>query len=193
MGVNRRRNYFINKDFQSRFILRFVLTTTFWAVAAITLFAYFAGKRLHDALYTSHLKISSPGELLLSSAVGAQAISLVLFVVLLAYAIYTLRKKLSIPLYMLRKDIARIAGGDLATGVSLRAEDEFQDLASAMDVMRKGLDEKLIKIKEGHAGLSSAVSGLQKAVLKGDPSANAVGSLKEAAARMKEELNGFSC
>ena len=192
MGVNRRKNYFINKDFQSRFILRFVLTTTLWAVAAIALFAYFAKKRLQDALYTTHLKVSSPGELLLSSAVSAHAVALVLFVVLLAYAIYALSKKLSVPLYILKKDIARIAGGDLATEVSLREEDEFQYLASDVDAMRKELDGKLIKIKEGHAVLSLAVSELQKAALKGNPSANHVGSLKEAVARMKEELNAFT-
>jgi methyl-accepting chemotaxis protein len=193
MGINRRRNYFISKDFQSRFILRFVITTTLWAVAAIALFAYFAKQRLQDALYTTHLKASSPGELLMSSAVAAQAIALVVFVVLLVYAIYTLWKKLSVPLYMLKKDIARIAAGDLVTAVSLRDEDEFLDLASEMNTMRSELSRRLTKIKEGQAELSSAASGLQKAVLKGDPPAKHIGSLKEAIARMKEELNAFTC
>jgi methyl-accepting chemotaxis protein len=193
MGVNRRRNYFINKDFQGRFILRFVLTTTLWAVAAITFFAYFGKKRLQEALYTTHLKASSPGELLLSSAATAYALALVLFVVLLAYAVYSLRKKLSAPLYMLGKDMARIADGDLVTEVSLRDEDEFQELASDVDTMRKELDQKLIRIKEAHTALSSAVSELQRAALKGDPSANHIDPLKNAVTRMKEALNAFTC
>ncbi len=193
MGINRRRNYFINKDFQSRFILRFVLTTNLWAIAAIAFFAYFGRKRLQEALYTTHLKASSPGELLLSSALSAQAIALVLFVLLLAYAIYTLRKKLSVPLYMLKKDLAGIADGDLVAAVSLREEDDLQELATDMDVMRKELGRKLIKIKQGHMVLSSAVFELQRAILKGNPSADQVGALKEAVIRMKEELNAFTC
>ena len=192
MVVNRRKNFFIDKDFQSRFIVRFVFTTTLWAVAAISLFAYFAGKRLQEALYTTHLKVSSPGELLLSSSAAAQAIALVLFIVLLAYAIYALRKKLSVPLYMLKKDIARIADGDLASVVSLREEDEFQELASDMDAMRKNLGRKLGGIKEGNAALSSAIYDLQRAAAKGEVSAKQVGPLKEVAARMKEELNAFT-
>jgi len=192
MGINRRRNYFIHKDFQSRFILRFVLTTTVWAVAAIALFTYFARKRLQDALYTTHLQVSTPGELLMSSTVAAHAIAILLFVLLLAYSIYKLRKNLAVPLYMLRKDITRIADGDLATAVSLRDADEFQDLASNMDAMRKELGLKLIKIKEGHAVLASAVSDLQRAVLKGNSSETHVASLKKAVSRMKEELNAFT-
>lgn len=193
MVVNRRKNFFIDKDFQSRFILRFVFTTTLWAIAAIALFAYFARKRLQDALYTTHLKASSPGELLLSSTAAAQAIALLLFIVLLAYSIHALRKRLSVPLYMLKKDLARIAGGDLAAVVSLRAEDEFQDLAEDVEAMRKELGRKLINVKERHAALSAAVAGLQMAVLKGDLSAKDAGILKAAAARMKEELNAFTC
>lgn len=192
MGVNRRRIIFINKDFQGRFVLRFVITTTLWAVAAITLFAYFAGKRLQDALYTTHLKATSPGELLLSSTVTAYAIALVLFVALLAYAVYTLRKRNMVPLYMLKKDISRIAAGDLVTPVFLREEDEFQDLATDVDAMRRELERKLAEIKEGHAAFSSAISGLQKAVLKGNPSADQVVPLKEAVTRMKEGLNAFT-
>ena len=192
MGNNRRRNYFINKDFQSRFILRFVLTTTVWAIAAILLFTYFAKKKLEEALYSSHLTVSSPGELLLSSTVFAHAIALVLFVFLLAYAVYTLWKKLSFPLYMLKKDLARIAGGDLVTEVSLREEDEFQDLAAEVNAMRKELDSKLVKIKDGHAALAAAVSELRRAVLRDNPSSTPVGPLKEAIERMKEGLNAFT-
>jgi len=193
MGVNRRRNFFIHKDFQSRFILRFVSTTTLWAVAAIALFAYFSKKRLQDALYTTHFKVSSPGELLLSSTISAYTIALVLFIALLAYAISTLRKKHLTPLYMLKKDISRIAGGDLVTEVSLREEDEFQDLASDVNAMRKELCRNLVKIKEGQVALSSAISELQRAVLQEQPATDHVVSIKEAVARMKEHLNVFTC
>lgn len=192
MGVNRRRNFFINKDFQARFILRFVFTTTCWAVAAIVLFAYFAWKRLEDALYSSHIKVSSPGELLLSSAVAAQAIALFLFIALLAYAVHTLWRKLSVPLYMLKKDLVRIAAGDLVSEVSLRREDEFQELASDFDAMREGLRRKLMNIREGHDAVSLAVSELHKAVLKGEASVEHIGSVQEAVARLKEKLNAFT-
>ena len=190
--MNRRRNYFINKDFQIRFIQRFLVTTTVWAVAAASLFAYFAKLRLQGALYSSHLTIKSTAELLGPSTLLAHAIALVLFAALLAYAIYALWKKLSVPLYMLKKDLVRIASGDLVNDVTLREEDEFQKLAAEIDEMRKELRRKLIRIKEKHADVSTAVSGLDRVLLQGQPVSNQAESIKAAAARLLEELHAFT-
>jgi methyl-accepting chemotaxis protein len=190
--MNRRRNYFINKDFQIRFIQRFLVSTTVWAVAAAAFFAYFAKRRLQDALYSSHLTIKSTAELLGPSTLLAHAIALVLFAALLAYAIYALWKKLSVPLYMLKKDLVRIASGDLVNDVTLREEDEFQKLAAEIDEMRKELRRKLVRIKEKHADVSTAVSGLDRVLLQGQPVSNQAESIKAAAARLLEELHAFT-
>ena len=186
--MNRRRNYFINKDFQIRFIQRFLVSTTVWAVAAAAFFAYFAKRRLQDALYSSHLTIKSTAELLGPSTLLAHAIALVLFAALLAYAIYALWKKLSVPLYMLKKDLVRIASGDLVNDVTLREEDEFQKLAAEIDEMRKELRRKLVRIKEKHADVSTAVSGLDRVLLQGQPVSNQAESIKAAAARLLARL-----
>ena len=190
--MNRRRNYFINRDFQIRFIQRFLVTTTVWAIAAASLFAYFAEQRLQGALYSSHLSVKSTGELLAPSTLLAHAIALALFAALLGYAIYALWKKLSVPLYMLKKDLVRIASGDLVNDVTLREEDEFQKLAGDVDEMRKELRRKFIRIKEMHTGVAGAVNGLDRAVLKGQPVANQAGAVAAAAARLQEELHAFT-
>ncbi len=82
-----RKIYFINKDFQSRFILRFVAVATIWASAAIMLFVYLAGKRLDAIRYSSHLDITTIRELLLPVTVGVHAISFLVFAGILAYTV----------------------------------------------------------------------------------------------------------
>ncbi len=187
-----RKNYFIKKDFQTRFIVRFVVTTTVWAAAAVSLFALLGSRRLEEVLYSPHINIRTTTELLMPSALQAHAISLALFAAILGYAIYALWKRLSVPLYCLKKDLARVSAGDLGSGITLREGEEFRDLASDLDGMRNGLRQKFARVKGAHETLSAAASDLERAVLKGRPSAQDVASLRSAVERMKEELNGFT-
>jgi methyl-accepting chemotaxis protein len=192
MVKNRRRNFFINKDFQSRFILRFAGAATIWSVAAALLFTFFAKERLRDALYSSHLTLRPAGEFLMPTALYAHGIALVLFTLILAYAIHALWKRLAAPLFMLKKDIARITSGDLVNRVLLREEDEFQELAAGADAMRSELGAKFVRIKEQHGALVRAIAGLDRAFLQGLPLNGHVAAVKETAARFHEELDVFA-
>ena len=126
------------------------------------------------------------------SAVHAHIISLLFFTALLVYAIRSLWKKLAGPLYSLKKDITRITSGDLVSGVALRGDEEFQDLASDLDRMRGELRDKFVRLKEREEELSVAVSTLDRAVLKGARSVDHVSVVREATAKMSEELKGFT-
>jgi methyl-accepting chemotaxis protein len=192
MGPSNRKIYLVKKDFQSRFILRFVITTTVWAAVTVSLFTLMAGKRLEEFLYSPHINIKTTAELLMPSAVHAHIISLLFFVALLVYAIRSLWKKLAGPLYSLKKDITRITLGDLVSGVALRGDEEFQDLASDLDRMRGELRDKFVRLKEREEELSVAVSTLDRAALKGAASSDHVSVIREATAKMKEELKGFT-
>jgi methyl-accepting chemotaxis protein len=192
MGIANRKIYFIKKDFQFRFILRFVITTTVWAAATVSLFTIMAGKRLEEFLYSPHINIKTTAELLMPSAVHAHIISLLFFTALLIYAIRSLWKKLGVPLYSLKKDITRMTSGDLVSGVALRGDEEFQDLASDLDRMRGELRDRFVRLKEREDELSAAVSTLDRAVLKGSPSADHISAVREATAKMRQELKGFT-
>lgn len=192
MLFSHRRIYFIKKDFQSRFILRFVTTATVWAAATVVLFVIMAERRLDDIRYSTHISIKTTAELLLPSAMNAQFITLLIFAGTLAYAIHTLWERLAIPLGGIKKDIGRIAGGDLLSSVTVRDGEEFQDLASDLDGMRNELRRKFIRLKEGQTALFVAAEGLQKSILKGNPSLSQASALKDAVSRMKEEIHAFN-
>ncbi len=187
-----RKIYFIKKDFQSRFIVRFVVITTVWATGAIALFALMAERKLQEVLYSPHITVSTTAELLMPSAFQAHLISLLLFTVILLYAIHALWKRLSVPLHSLKKDIVRIAGGDLVSGVALREEEEFQDLAADLDGMRGELRRKVTAMKERHEELSEAAEAIEKALIRGTLSADQVAVFREKVLWMREELHEFT-
>ncbi len=186
-----RKIFFIKKDFQTRFILRFILVAIIWAAASIVLFASLAGRRLDSVRYSSHVDIATMKELLLPITVGAHAISLLVFAGILAYTIRTLWRRLSPPLFSLKKDIARIAAGDLMSEVSLSREEEFQDLAADLDGMRRGLRDKVVHIQKQQPLLSAAAVDLNNAFLKGGLSSSHVEALRTAVERMREQFRDF--
>lgn len=191
MLFGKRKIYFINKDFQSRFILRFVAVATIWAAATIMLFVYLTGKKLDAIRYSSHIDIKTTSELLLPVTVGVHAVSFLVFAAILAYTINALWKRLSPPLYSIKKDIMRIAGGDLASEVSLSKDEEFQHLATDLDAMRIGIREKIVLLKERQVMLSSAADELVKSTLGGNPSVSSAASLKAAVDGMKGDVRAF--
>jgi methyl-accepting chemotaxis protein len=188
---SKRKIYFIKKDFQSRFILRFAAVATVWSAASVLLFFYLANKKLEEIRYSSHIDIATTSELLLPVTIGSLAVSLLIFAGILGYAIHTLLHKLSGPLGQLRRDIARIEGGDLTSDIILREKDEFQDLAADLEEMRKELRARIARIKEQQAALSAAAAELGRSVQEGNASPQQAVSLESAVARMKEGVHAF--
>jgi methyl-accepting chemotaxis protein len=117
--------------------------------------------------------------------------SFLVFAGILAHTVNSLWRRLSPPLYSIKKDIVRIAGGDLASEVSLSKDEEFQHLATDLDTMRKGIREKIVRLKERQVELSSAADELVKSTLGGSPSVTSAASLQAAVDRMKKDIQVF--
>ena len=192
MLFSNRRQYFIKKDFQFRFILRFVIIATLWAAATVLLFFTYAERRLDEVRFSSHISIKTTAELLMPTTLNAQIISIAVFAVILAYSIHALWRRLSVPLISIKKDIIRIAGGDLVSAVTLGEDQEFQDLASDIDAMRSEVKQKIVRIKEKNAVLAAAAAELSKSVYKNSPSLTHAAALKNAVERMKEDIHAFT-
>jgi len=191
MRFNIRKIYFIKKDFQTRFILRFVALATVWAAATVMLFAYFAEKKLERLRLSSHFDITTTSELLLPITVSAHVVSLLMFACLLAYSIHSLWRRLSSPLSLIKRGIARVAGGELADEISIKENDEFQDLAADLNEMRRGLKGKIDSLKEQHVMLSSATAELRWLIDEGASSSVYADLFQVAMERMKKELEAF--
>lgn len=191
MRLMSRKIYFIKKDFQSRFILRFVAVATLWAAATVLLFASLAKRRLDEVRYSSSIDITTTRELLLPITVAAHIVSLLIVAGILAYAIHALWRRLSAPLSTIKSGIAGIARGELAREITLGKDEEFQDLAADLDGMRSSLRDRMIRIKEQQRALDAAAVELNRAVLEGKPPATAAASLQLAVERLREEVNAF--
>ncbi len=137
----RRRNYFINKDFQGRFVFMFVLLASIGGVMAVGLFNYLAQKRLDVIMYSIHIPAKRINELLSSDMLYANLFSFFLVLFFLVFAINRLSISIAGPLYRIKKDLKEISKGDLSFNITLRYKDEFKDFASEINSMIENLRE----------------------------------------------------
>ncbi|MBU0910743.1 MAG: HAMP domain-containing protein [Proteobacteria bacterium] len=139
----KRRNYFIDKVVQGRFIVGFSAASLAGGVVAVFCFRYFAQKKLDATLYAMRLP-DVPMRNLLMGEMVISTILTALFVVLLF--VFTARKvfsRIEGPLKKMAGSLARIAAGDLRSEVKLRENDEFQEFAEEVNSMVQAMNSRL--------------------------------------------------
>lgn len=139
----RRRNYFIEKSFQVRFILKFCILVVCGGLLTIGLLYATGMNSTTVSIVNSRVVVKSTGDFLLPILiqtflvvivlVGAAAILVTLFV----------SHKIAGPLYRLKKAMEQLSEGDFKAEVKLRQQDQLKDLADTFNTMVRKLKAKL--------------------------------------------------
>ncbi len=159
----RRRNYFVKKGFQSRFMLRFIAASVLANVITVTVFIFLARKKIDGLLFSMRLPNISVGELLSPEAFSASIVAVVSVSLLFLWVARGMYDKISGPLHQIREDLHTIGNGDLSCRVTLRDIDEFKDFAGEINAMVKTLDHRFSELKSRADELARASKALRNA------------------------------
>ncbi len=144
---NRRRRYFINRDFQSRFIIRalciiiLAFVVSFIAVASYFYLEYgFPGKEgFKIFIQKSHgMRVESllnPFEIIIPPMIISAI--LILIVVFVGALIYS--NRIAGPIYRFKTILKLYKLGDYGVEVILRQKDEFKDFAEELNEYTRGM------------------------------------------------------
>lgn len=142
-----RKIVFIDKKFQTNFILRF-LGLLLAGTAVFNLAAYFIlNRRLEDSLYSAHMTLRSVGEILLPTLVSLSVVFLVLLGAAVLLMTLFVSHLIAGPLYAIRRYIERVGEGELDFDPRLRSKDQTTPLALALSETLDVLNERLAKIQ----------------------------------------------
>jgi len=158
-----RRNYFIKKDFQSKFILKFLgLVLGGTAVLGGMLFAYlhFRGA-MTTAFVDSRLSIVTTADYVLPSLIGSAIISIILVSLATAVTVLFLSHRIAGPLFRMEKSIDEIEEGNLVITTKLRATDEIQKMAEGLNDMAESLRSHAEEVKARSGELGTEIRALQ--------------------------------
>lgn len=130
-----RRNYYIDKDFQSKFIMKFCGLVVLGALATMALLYLFARQTTTVAIVQSRITVMTTADFLLPIMV--QTVIIVTAVVSLAAAAVTLfvSHKIAGPLYRFKQTFKDLASGNFGNQVRLRKGDQLVEVASEFNQM----------------------------------------------------------
>ncbi len=157
----KRRNYFIKKGFQTRFMIPFLLSSLLANIIAVTLFIIPARSRIDTLLFSMQLPNTDPGALLTPLALLAGVAAVAAVSLLLLWSSRKLYHTISDSLRQIRSDLQKMTAGDLSCRVTMRERDEFHDFAEEINAMTCELNGGIMRLKELAREVTEAAGGLK--------------------------------
>lgn len=156
----RRKKYFIAKQSQSKFIIRFVVIAMAGSLISLGLFVFLAHRKIDETLYSMRLPNTGLGSLLLPEMITASLVIFCFIVVLFAVTSWRLLKKLNGPLHKISQEMQRAAAGNMPVVIILRKNDEFQDFAEELNSMLAIIHGQLILLHQQNSELKHEIENI---------------------------------
>jgi methyl-accepting chemotaxis protein len=159
---NRRRNYYVDKEFQKKFIIKFCLLVILGSVISGVIIYLMSQGTVTTVFENSRLKIKSTADFILPAVLWSS--SVVIILVGLAAILVTLytSHKISGPLYRIAQDLEKVIAGDFKVKFTLRRNDQLQRLAENIDKTVCMVRGDIVDLKNGLRQIETAVEGLEK-------------------------------
>ncbi len=156
----RRRNYFIDKGFQSRFIFKFCLTVLAAGLLTMGLLYFFALRSTTVSIVDSRVKVYSTADFLLPVLIQTVVIVTILISIVTIILTLLVSHKIAGPLYRFKKVIEAMGEGDFAQDFKIRQRDQLQDLAKTINSAIQRVRSQLNLIKTYHNSLKEKLNVL---------------------------------
>ena len=142
MGKDLRRNYFIDRGFQSKFIIRFCLVLLVTSLLIGALFIFFTESSTTVAIENTKVVVKRTSDFIMPIMV--QTLIIVTISSALSVIILTLftSHKIAGPLYRVKKEIDRLKQGDLTSSCRIRKNDQLQNLANDISDLTEAWRDK---------------------------------------------------
>ncbi len=144
-----RSHYFIKKDFQTKFILKFCLLLLAGVIVSTGLLFLFSRDTLTSSFQDSKLVIENTAMAILPNVVYTGLITLALLAIATIIVTLFISHRIAGPMFRFEKELKEIGEGDLTRIVSLRKKDQAQELADCINDMTASLRGKVIPIQTG--------------------------------------------
>lgn len=158
----RRRRYFIRKDFQGRFVLRFFLAILLGALIFTLILGVFSSHTLTVTYEDSYLRLDRTPKALFIQILRAHGVYILILGVVISIVSVFLSHRIAGPLYRLEKSVEEISKGNLSFRITLRRKDEVKELADSINGMIDTLSGRIQDIRLHTDAVRKALAGLSE-------------------------------
>ena len=174
---NRRRNYYIDKEFQTMFVLKFCSLVVVGAVISGLIVYAMSRATVTTIFENSRLTIKSTADFILPAVLLSGAVVIALIGLATIIMTIFISHKIAGPLYRLDKDVQDVTSGNLKMVFKLRTGDEVKPLVTSLNNMVVAMRGPIDEAKKSLDDIGS--------------SANLPAEAKEKIKRARESLEKF--
>jgi len=173
----KRKRYFINKEFQLRFIVRFCLLILIGVIISTGLLFLLTHGTLTSSFRDSRLVIESTASAIAPAVIYTNLITLGLISLAALVVTLIVSHKIAGPVYRFEKEMKEIGEGDLTKKVKLREKDQIKGMVESINTMITSLHGKVLAIhsdlgdlielaskENAPKGVIKELNGLQKKI-----------------------------
>lgn len=158
---NRRRKYFVNKEFQTKFILRFCIFVMLTAVVMVGLVYMLSTKTTTTSFENLRLIVKRTSDFILPTLVLSSLMASIFVSIACIIIVLFVSHRIAGPLYRLEKSLKEIGRGNLSVDVRLRKGDEIKALAAGVNNMIRNLRDPISVSQEKIDQLEEEVFNLE--------------------------------
>jgi len=158
---SRRRNYFIKKEFQAKFILKFCLLVIFACMIMGGLVYFLSTKTTTTSFENLRLIVKSTSDFILTTLILSSLTALILVSLACIIVVLFISHRIAGPLYHLEKTLVDIGKGNLSVDIHLRRTDEMKVITASVNNMIRNLRNPISSSREKIKELESELSRLK--------------------------------
>ena len=159
-GTYKRKIYFIEKSFQTKFILKFCALAAVGGLLTIGILYLLAMQSTTVSFVNSRVVVRTTADFILPILI--QTVAIVTVIVGLATILVTLfvSHKIAGPLYRFKKVIQALTEGDFSSDFKIRHLDQLQDLAETFNTMIVKIRTELKALRDNFAALKEKLDDI---------------------------------
>ena len=152
---NRRKNYYIKKEFQRNFILKFCSLVLLGSILSGVIIYLMSKATVTTSFENLRLVIKSTADYILPAVFLSGVIIVIVTGAATIFITLFTSHKIAGPLYRIDQDIREVAEGNLDKEFNLRQGDEIKPIAEGLSIMVHFLRDEVRSLKKDIAELES--------------------------------------
>lgn len=189
----KRRNYFIKKELQGRYIFSFFVAVVLGSILFTVIFSYLSADTFTVVYRDADLKIGKTPAILLFEMLRAYWLFIIIGGVLVVIIAMFLTHRFAGPLYRFERSLDEMIRGNLGFEIRLRQRDEGKEVAGMINRFNSMLSAQVKEMRDISEGIGRDLSEISRALPPGDAGAReSLGRAEELNRRLQEILRGYT-
>lgn len=149
----KRRNYFIDKTFQAKFMIKFCVIVIISSLLVIGLLVFLSKGSTTVAIENTEVVVKSTTDFILPIVIQTVLFTFLFSATAVLLLTMLVSHRIAGPLFRLKNEIDILKGLDLRRNFSIRGNDQLQNFSKSLNEMRISLQEKHLHLKEDYKKL----------------------------------------